>query len=464
MKKLTLALFVMLFGIQVYSQEKTISGTIDDENGLPLPGVNIIIKGTTDGTQTDFDGNYKIKVQIGDILNYSFLGYVTVEKTVGTANNISFDMTVDSDALDEVVVTALGIKRVSDSKTTSYQVIKNDPEYGQLTAGEINDIQKWEEWKLILKNNKSENFQDKWQFYLENRIEVEVINEYGEKLNNVKVSLYNDFNQEIMTTRTDVTGKAIMFKDLNDNYYDEYFRIQLNYKNLIRGKKITSTHQKAKFIVNTKNKSNDIDIMFTIDATGSMGDEIDYLKAELKNIIDRLDSSINQKRVALTFYRDEGDDYVVKDYDFNSNIIQVKENLSNEYADGGGDYQEAVEKALEISMQKSWNLDAKAKILFLLLDAPPHYTKENVVKIKEQIKIAQRNGIKIIPIVASGADKDLEFLMRFFSVATNGTYVFLTDDSGIGKKHLKPSTNDYKVEKLNDLIVRLIEKYSGVIS
>lgn len=101
--------------------------------------------------------------------------------------------------------------------------------------------------------------------------------------------------------------------------------------------------------------------------------------------------------------------------------------------------------------------------MFLLLDAPPHLTQENVSLIKNQIKKAQEKGIKIIPIVASGADKNVEFLMRFFSLSTNGTYVFLTDDSGIGNPHIKPTTPEYKVEKLNDLIVRLIKKYSGII-
>src|SRR5690606_6236280 len=108
--------------------------------------------------------------------------------------------------------------------------------------------------------------------------------------------------------------------------------------------------------------------------------------------------------------------------------------------------------------------DAKAKLLFLLLDAPPHYTQDNVNIIKNQIRIAQEKGIKIIPIVASGADKNVEFLMRYFSISTNGTYVFLTDDSGIGNPHIKPTTDEFKVEKLNDLIVRLIQKYAGVTS
>ncbi|WP_104733908.1 vWA domain-containing protein [Hanstruepera ponticola] len=111
MKKVTLALFVMMFSVQVHSQEKTISGTIADENGLPLPGVNIMVKRTSIGTQTDFDGNYEIKANLGDILTYSYLGYVTAEKLVGTASNISFAMTIDSECLEEVVITAFGLAR-----------------------------------------------------------------------------------------------------------------------------------------------------------------------------------------------------------------------------------------------------------------------------------------------------------------------------------------------------------------
>ena len=87
-------------------------------------------------------------------------------------------------------------------------------------------------------------------------------------------------------------------------------------------------------------------------------------------------------------------------------------------------------------------------------------TQETVFTIKDQIKIAQQKGIKIIPIVASDANKNVEFLMRYFAISTNGTYVFLTDDSGIGNSHIKPTTKDFKVEKLNNLIIKLIKEYT----
>ncbi|WP_452598957.1 YfbK domain-containing protein [Pontimicrobium sp. MEBiC01747] len=115
--------FILLCMIQLQAQEKTISGTISDENGLPMPGVSILVKGTSNGTQTDFDGNYTIKTHLGDVIRYSSIGYLTVDKTVGTSNNISFNMKVDTSALEEVVITAMSIKRKRDNVTHAYQSV-----------------------------------------------------------------------------------------------------------------------------------------------------------------------------------------------------------------------------------------------------------------------------------------------------------------------------------------------------
>jgi hypothetical protein len=68
-------------------------------------------------------------------------------------------------------------------------------------------------------------------------------------------------------------------------------------------------------------------------------------------------------------------------------------------------------------------------------------------------------GIKLIPIASSGIDKSTEFLLRMMASVTEGTYVFITDDSGVGGEHIQPTVGEYKVEILNDLMVRLIQKY-----
>ncbi|WP_149274824.1 SusC/RagA family TonB-linked outer membrane protein [Pareuzebyella sediminis] len=106
-----LALFVALIVQISFAQDKTITGIVSDADGLPLPGVNIVVQGTTTGTQTDFDGNYSIGASEGQNLSFSYLGFKTESRLVGASNTINVQMVEDAEALEEVVVTALGIKR-----------------------------------------------------------------------------------------------------------------------------------------------------------------------------------------------------------------------------------------------------------------------------------------------------------------------------------------------------------------
>ncbi len=104
---LTLLLaFVVQF---TFAQEKTVSGTVSDNNGLPLPGATVIIEGTSTGASADFDGNYSIIANVGDVLNYSFVGYTGQSLPVGASNTINVSLQPDN-ALEEVVVTAFGTK------------------------------------------------------------------------------------------------------------------------------------------------------------------------------------------------------------------------------------------------------------------------------------------------------------------------------------------------------------------
>lgn len=119
-----------------FAQEKTISGTVSDESGMPLPGVNIIVKGTTNGTQTDFDGNYSITANTGDVLTFTYVGLKTEERTVGASNSINVTMVEDAAILDEVVVTAQGIKR--EKKALGYAVSEVQSEdIEQRTEGDV---------------------------------------------------------------------------------------------------------------------------------------------------------------------------------------------------------------------------------------------------------------------------------------------------------------------------------------
>ena len=86
LRVLTSFLFVFAFGFSLQAQ--TISGTVTDENGVPLPGATVTIEGTSDGVSTDFDGNYSINASSGDTLVFSFVGYESVSTVVGSSTQL----------------------------------------------------------------------------------------------------------------------------------------------------------------------------------------------------------------------------------------------------------------------------------------------------------------------------------------------------------------------------------------
>ncbi len=118
---------LLAFVVQLtFAQEKTISGTVSDGSGLPLPGATVLVKGTSSGTSSDFDGKYSINADQGSTLVFSFVGYTTKEVAVGTSNSINVTLQEDAEALEEVVITALGIKREEKALGYSVQGIKGD--------------------------------------------------------------------------------------------------------------------------------------------------------------------------------------------------------------------------------------------------------------------------------------------------------------------------------------------------
>ena len=118
----------LLFAAQTtFAQEKDITGTVTSKtDGIPLPGVNVIVQGTTNGAQTDFDGNYSITASVGDVLNFSYVGMTTIQITVGDSSVINAQLEEDAEQLNEVVVTALGIKKSRKSLTYAAQDINAD--------------------------------------------------------------------------------------------------------------------------------------------------------------------------------------------------------------------------------------------------------------------------------------------------------------------------------------------------
>ena len=337
------------------------------------------------------------------------------------------------------------------------------PQGGLVTAGEWNDLDNWDFYQKTLMKEPFKGFPDDWQMYTNHRIAV-AITAKNKPAANATVTLFRN-NTPIWTAKTDNLGRAELWvgafqkeKELNPTL----LRLKVN-EQWVSTAAISETQVNRIALDETlPSPTNLVQIAFMVDATGSMGDELEFLKMDLKKVINEVQKTNTQLKIstATVFYRDEGDEYVVKHSPFTEDINQTTEFISQQRADGGGDFPEAVDKALVQLNQLQWQPEARTRIAFLVLDAPPHNKPAVISSIQYSVKTAAANGIKLIPVVASGIDKTTEFLMRFIAMYTNGTYVFITDHSGIGNKHLEPSVGEYQVEKLSDLMVRLIKKYS----
>ena len=117
-----LSSFLLVFAFGFTMQAQQISGTVTDNDGIPLPGATVLVQGTTNGVSTDFDGNYSINANTGETLVFSFVGYASQSQVVGSSATVDVQLSPDN-SLSEVVVTALGITR--EKKSLGYGITSN---------------------------------------------------------------------------------------------------------------------------------------------------------------------------------------------------------------------------------------------------------------------------------------------------------------------------------------------------
>ncbi|WP_203532637.1 carboxypeptidase-like regulatory domain-containing protein [Draconibacterium halophilum] len=133
--KVVLFLFAMLSVSLGYAQVKTVTGTVSDAgSGEPLPGVTIVVKGTTQGTITDFDGNYSIDVEEAQTIVFSYIGYNEQEVTIGASNQVNVQLEQSMENLDEVVVIGYGQVKKEDATGSVSAVSSEDFNQGAITS------------------------------------------------------------------------------------------------------------------------------------------------------------------------------------------------------------------------------------------------------------------------------------------------------------------------------------------
>ncbi|WP_373049333.1 vWA domain-containing protein [Vulgatibacter sp.] len=339
------------------------------------------------------------------------------------------------------------------------------PEPGQLTAGEWRDLDHWDFWRNLVESDWG-HMEARWRFDTARRFPV-VVHDGADVVTDAAVELLDGQGNAIWRARTDAWGEAELFAGL--------FAVAQGPFTVRASVGAASAEQTGLTdppegrldleLADAATPAAVLDVAFLVDTTGSMGDELRYLQVELGSVIERVRTEQEQAvtiRLGLGFYRDQDDEYVVRNFPFTTDVADAQAKLAAQDAGGGGDYEEAVEQGLDAMItQGQWSASARARLLFVVLDAPPHQRESVLGKIQEVTASAAAQGIRIVPVAASGVDKNTEFLMRMLGIATGGTYTFLTDHSGIGGSHIDPTIGAYQVEFLDDLLVRVIGEALG---
>ncbi len=209
-----------------------------------------------------------------------------------------------------------------------------------------------------------------------------------------------------------------------------------------------------------------LDVLFLIDSTGSMSDEIEQLQDNILSISDQVAALPSQPdvRFGLVAYRDRGDEFITRVYDFTPDVQEFQENLMQLRASGGDDYAESLNEGLHDAIwEPEWRVDNTVSLIFLVADAPPHLDYANDYNYAEEMVEAARRGIKIHPIASSGLDIQGEYIYRQIAQYTGGRFLFLAYEetpqaSGEPGTEHHVQEGTYSVADLDDLVIRLIEE------
>ncbi|MGZ4798855.1 MAG: vWA domain-containing protein [Acidimicrobiia bacterium] len=348
-----------------------------------------------------------------------------------------------------------------DAPTTS------TPQSAALRAGSVDDNEKWTDYLLY----RQEFLRSGAQVHdvdVSGRRIVTVKNAAGHPVLGATVRLLQG-DTVLAEAKTHADGRVFLFPPATDASGGQQQQTRLPYRVVVDH---GSAHAEVPVTGATElgvtldsgsaNAKVSLDVMFIIDATGSMGDEIEQLKANIVSISDQLAKLPTKPdiRFATTVFRDRGDAFVTRTFDFTSDVGAFQTALRAIEADGGGDVPESVNAAVSDAIHKpSWRGGDTVSLAFLVGDAAPHLDYANDADYAKEVFEAAKRGIKIEPIASSGLDDQGEYIFRQLAELTGGRFSFLTYGAAGAPEPGDSTPNhvkDYSVLSLDDLVVRLV--------
>jgi hypothetical protein len=334
------------------------------------------------------------------------------------------------------------------------------PRAGTLTAGSFDDNRDPMPYRSFFRLIGQDGFlRDLPSRFLGHRLILTIKDDAGQPVNNARVSIAGDGGPTAeLITRTD--GRVVFIPAWDQVPADSDFQVTVHPPGGAAPVRQTVSRTAPEVAISLASFKAaaplELDLTLVIDTTGSMGDELEYIKAEMRSIARSINERFPQvnQRYGLVFYRDEGDEYVTRTFDFTTSIDEVRKNLHAQKAEGGGDPPEAMQRGMEDAVNLQWRTGNTARVLFLLADAPPH--AQDMERTLKAVNVLRKKGVAIYPVACSGYDNPTEFIMRTSALLTGGQFLFLTDDSGVGNPHAEPHLTNYHVERLDRLMIRMI--------
>ncbi len=365
---------------------------------------------------------------------------------------------------DGPITTTIAPSAEAGSATSSVEPAPGQPSAptsGALRAGSVDDNERWADY-LAYRQQALASGLDVHDVAVTGRVVVQVVDQSGKPVLGAITQLVGATDSAV----THADGRAYLFPpagSATEQQRSPAPRVQVTFGGAqttvaIADGPVTKVH----LTDGSTEAPKQLDVLFCVDTTGSMGDEIEQLKANMVSISDRIAALPVRPDVhfALTVFRDRGDSYVTRTFDFTSDVAAFTKALGEISAQGGGDTPESVNAALDDAIHKpAWRGADAVKLMFLVGDAAPHLDYPDGPDYAREVFEAAKAGIVIDPIASSGLDDQGEYIFRQLAELTGGRFTFLTYGAAGAPEPGDTTTHhvrDYSVLSLDDLVVRLV--------
>ncbi|HPJ15919.1 MAG TPA: VWA domain-containing protein, partial [Spirochaetota bacterium] len=300
------------------------------------------------------------------------------------------------------------------------------------------------------------------------RIIIRVVDSEGKSVANALVKIKAG-QKEIASGKTYSDGSFLFFPS-EHNKNDASYNCEVVYA---QSKKNITISRKGSRDVNVKldikrvsQKNIPLDLLFIMDTTGSMGEEIARLKQTIEIINNNLAAMFAKPeiRFGMILYRDKGDEYVTKVIPLTADLDGFQKELAKVEANGGGDTPEDLQSALNDAVNKiAWNKNG-IRLVYAITDAAPHLDYEQKFTYVDAAREARKKGIKIFSVGTGGLDLDGEYVLRQISQYTYGKYIFLTygekgESAGGAEGSVSHHTGaNFQTDKLEAIIIKFAKE------